>query len=424
MSQNSLRETPVSRGLIVLCMVILAQNFLPPDLCLPFIILLGLLISLMCAGGIKLNYLKLVWPLSGVFFFGIMGAFDHASRDILRDVAYALTPLSLIFIGYWMADNGEKWQLILKVMVFWGIVLAGIHLFTFVQDPDLLTAKANEVRSEAGSIGDLTALALVLCFFQKRLGINNLLPRLFPRFIALPVLLASFVLSYSRTEFAVVLVLSLALWGVLSKVNSRFVVSGVVLVVAFYALLLTTPKYESGTFRSKLARTFTEVNAYNYKDLQDINDNWRGYEAHKAFKTYSSGNAVQLMIGQGFGALVDLDLVIALGKTDYRYIPILHNGYAYILVKTGLFGLACYLFFYFSVIKTAVLHANSPISEPRFLARLLLGCVLSLAVTMFVVGGMAERHSSEFVLLLGYLVRRLWLFQAENSSLEPETNSL
>ena len=41
----------------------------------------------------------------------------------------------------------------------------------------------------------------------------------------------------------------------------------------------------------------------------------------------------------------------------------------------------------------------------------MLGCVLILVFTMFVVGGMAEVHDGEFVLLLGYLVRRLWFYE-------------
>lgn len=419
MLQNSLGLSTVSR-LLVLCAVILVPYYLPTELSSPFLVLLGLSIMAFCE--IQRSYLKLVWPLFAVLIIGSLGVFDHESRHIFRDVAYALTPITLIFIGYWIAGDEGMWPLIFKVMATFAFVFATVHLSAFVLNPALLSAEADVLRATVGTTGDLVVLALLLGLFQFRFGIINLFPKLFPRFIALPVLLASFVLSFSRTQFVVALILILSLWGLLTKLNIRMIISVVLLIVAFFAITISTPENEVGTFRSKLINSFSEMTVSDYRNMQDINTNWRGFETYRALATFSSGDVLQQIFGQGFGSLVDLGYYQELAGRDYRFIPITHNGYVYILLKTGIVGLLLYVVFYMKVIGSAMHYSDSLSSESNILALLLLGCVLSLVSTMFVVGGMAEMHNSEIVLLLGYLSRRLWQLQSENTRIADGRN--
>lgn len=417
MFENPIRVPTASR-VFVLCAVISAQNFLSTELSAPFIVLLGLLI--MTLGKMQRSYIKLIWPLLGVLVIGIMGVSDHELRHVLRDVAYALMPISLIFIGYWIEGNRGILPLLLKVLVISGFVIALIHLNTFVQNPELLSFGANDVRKIAGGTGDLVVLAFLLGLFQKRFEINDLFPRLLPRLIVMPVLLASFVLSYSRTGLMVAIILSLSLLGWISRVNRRFVLAIAVIMVGYTAIAVVTPESEVDTFRGKIVRSVKEVTISNYQNMSDISENWRGFESHMAMEAFSSGNILQQALGKGFGALVDLGFYMPLGGRDQdsvelRYIPILHNGYMYILIKVGVLGLVCYIFFYINIIRYAVRYRQSTNSEQRFLAMLLLGCVLSLISSMYVIGGMAQVHNAEFVLLLGYIVARLRQNQTEKS---------
>ena len=412
--ENQIRGAAPFFSVFLLCTVMVAQNFLSSELFPPLAVFAGVLVLVLSFGKIKHSYLKLVWPLLGVFLIGIVGSFNHAPHDILRDVAFALVPFALIFIGYWFGGDERMWPLILKIMVLCGFVLAVIHLSTFVINPELLSAGVEEVRLTAGGGGVLVTIAMVLGLFQYRLGVGRLSPKYLPRFIFLPVLFASFVLSYSRTDLIVAIIFSLALGGALSRINLRSVLIVVVLAVSFVALIVMVPEDETGTLRSKLARSATEVAVYNYEDMADINANWRGFETYRALVSFSSGSVAQQIFGQGFGALVDLGFVMDFGKVDgvqLQYIPILHNGYAYILIKTGLLGLACYVFFYASLIRYAVRYSDPLNGEQRLLSRLLLGCVLSLIMIMYVVGGMAQTAGPALVLLLGYLTRRLELLR-------------
>ena len=424
--ENQIRSAVPFFSVFLLCTVMVAQNFLSSELFPPLAVFAGVLVLVFSFGKIKHSYLKLVWPLLGVFLIGIVGAFNHASRDILRDVAFALVPLALIFMGYWFGSDERMWPFILRIMVLCGFVLAVIHLSTFVINPELLNADLEEVRQTAGG-GVLVTFAMVLGLFQSRLGVGRLSPKYLPRFIFIPVLFTSFVLSYSRTDLVVAIMFSLALWGTLSRISLRSVLIVVVFAVGFVALIVMVPEDETGTLRSKLARSATEVAVSNYEDMADINANWRGFETYRALVSFSSGSVAQQIFGQGFGALVDLGFVMDFGKVDgvqLQYIPILHNGYAYILIKTGLLGLACYVFFYASLIRYAVRYSDSLNGEQRLLSRLLLGCVLSLIMIMYVVGGMAETAGPALVLLLGYLVRRIELLRIIGFSKYEQEKSL
>lgn len=409
-----------SSHIFVLCAILLAPKFLTTELSSPFIVLLGLLVVFF--GKVRCGYLNLIWPFFGVLFIGLLNIVDHESRHILRDISFAMTPISLIFIGWWLASR-EILPSILKIIVVFGFTASLIHLSFFIFNPELLASGSMAVRSVAGSSGGLATLALVISLFQKYFGINDLFPRWLPRIIATPVLSASFVFSYSRTEFLVVLVLSLAMLGVLSKINSRMIFTVFMLVSGFFILTFITPKDEVGTFRSKLIRSVNEIAISDYRDMSDINHNWRGFESYRAWALFASGNATQQMFGRGFGTVVDLGFHMPLGENVFRYIPVLHNGYIYVLVKVGLVGLVCYVIFYISIIKTAFRYSNSLLNAPKILARLLLGCSLSLALNMYVVGGMAQFHSTELVMLVGYLAGRLGQWRADECRINAKAIS-
>jgi hypothetical protein len=413
MPSNLLRLSTISR-VLVLCCVIFGQNYLHAELFALLVLLLGLI--LIALGKIQRSYFKLIWPLLAVLLTGLIGILSHDTRDILRDIAYAITPLVLIFAGYWIAGIRDMWPLVLKVVVVSGFVVAVVHLTKFVPNPELLLANSLEVRETVGGTGDIVVFSFLLGVFHRYFGIHDLFPKLLPSMIVLPVLLASFVLSYSRTEFLVAIILTLTLLGLVSRVGRFFVLASVIIAVGYITISVATPKDEEGTFRSRLLRSAKEITMVDYLDMADINSNWRGFESYRVWDSFVSGNIQQQIFGKGFGAVVDLGFEMPLGGEYIRYIPIFHNGYAYILLKVGIFGLAFYMIFYVKVVKYAMRHSNSLNKEPMFMSRLLLGCVLSLISVMYVLGGMAEMHQSEFVILLGYLVRRLGFFEEGESN--------
>lgn len=396
----------------ILLAIILSISFLPTRLASPFINFLGLTVLIFTSGRIERGFLRIVWPLFGILVLGIVGSPGHLLHDILRDISFALNPIALIFLGYWMARNPGVRKLFFKVLVFWGLILAGLHLLIFIRNPELLRAGLEEVRSKAGAGSSLVALSLILLLFQHRFDVGGFLPRWVPRMLAIVLLAASLALSYSRTNILVAIILSLSLLGGLSRINFRMALAGLLFVGGMIGLIVLAPDNGKGTLRSKLLGSVTEV---AISEHEDINTNWRGYEAYKAVEAFRSGNILQKTFGQGFGALVDVGFYILLGDTELRYIPVLHNGYAYILVKIGLLGVMLYALFYFQAIKGGVRNSFSANRHMEFYARLLVGCIWSLVMVMYVGGGMAQSAEPVFVILIGFLAHCIKRFHHSSS---------
>lgn len=125
-----------------------------------------------------------------------------------------------------------------------------------------------------------------------------------------------------------------------------------------------------------------------------------GYETSRALETYTSGTPVQVLLGQGFGKQLDLDLFIALGWGDtgererIHFAPILHNGYAYLLFKAGPISLVMVAYalawLYVTGRRKAGGGPNQPLRAP---GRILQAVALSLAFYTWVYHGSFRRRS-------------------------------
>ncbi len=69
-------------------------------------------------------------------------------------------------------------------------------------------------------------------------------------------------------------------------------------------------------FVQKTANTSSEVNVHSYETYEDINRNWRGFEAARAAKTYAGFGDTEKLFGGGFGTMVDLGFAMKL-LVDY-----------------------------------------------------------------------------------------------------------
>ena len=218
---------------VVIYSIIFVTSFLPTDFFSPFLVFVGFFLIFKSLHNLKISYLNLVMPLFVVFITGTIGVSGHEPRDIFRDMFYALTPIALIYIGYWIAEDEKMWPKILEVLIIAGIVIAVIHLSKFIQRPELLNDGIFRNRGKAPNPNiSLVALSLVLGIFQHRLRIGNIFPKLLPRFIAIPLLLLSFVLSFSRTGLIFGVMLTISILGYIGSIRLRTIVSTLMLIGA------------------------------------------------------------------------------------------------------------------------------------------------------------------------------------------------
>ena len=182
----------------------------------------------------------------------------------------------------------------------------------------------------------------------------------------------------------------------------------VVACVAMLIFVMPTDLFKSNSssssFTDKIIGSFGEVTIGNYSSEQDINLRYRGYETFMALNSYAEGSEPEQLFG-GLGKLVDLKTFVHLGEdADFRYIPVLHNGWMYLLVKTGITGVLTYLLIFFGLIVTNWRKYADEQAPPiiRLFAALNIGCVVSLLVTNYIVTSFFNVEMSVLMVTLGY----------------------
>ena len=118
------------------------------------------------------------------------------------------------------------------------------------------------------------------------------------------------------------------------------------------------------------------------------------------------------MFGQGFGAQVDIGFFQNLSGqrgNEVRFIPIFHNGYIYLLIKTGIVGVLVYLALLAWLYRVGRRTASGPPDDPKTLqGRALQGCALALLVSTWIVSGAFNKFGLVGLLLMvGHLLAAL-----------------
>ena len=147
------------------------------------------------------------------------------------------------------------------------------------------------------------------------------------------------------------------------------------------------------SFVQKTANTSSEVEVHSYETYEDINRNWRGFEASRAAKTYAEFGDTDKLFGGGFGTMVDLGFAIKLGSTgeSFEFVPLLHNGYMELLVKTGLLGLILFILFCIQIAFMALREFRQPGKYAKLNGLLLLWTVFVFALTQGTVTGIINK---------------------------------
>ncbi|ELS0455872.1 hypothetical protein R4Y71_002802, partial [Enterococcus faecalis] len=100
---------------------------------------------------------------------------------------------------------------------------------------------------------------------------------------------------------------------------------------------------------NKIVTSFVEMSKdEDWSNKMNIVANWRGYETFSALNEFHRLNSLTKIIGNGFGAEIEVGYFAELVGGTGTTIPVLHNGYLSLLIKVGISGLLAYLFFLLS----------------------------------------------------------------------------
>jgi O-antigen ligase len=424
---------PVMPALLSLFLAILA--FAPGRSVAPLLALAGALVMLVSLNRFPRLFFRFAWPLLGIFILGLLSAPGHSTVNVLRDLVFALNPILLLFVGFWLGRRTRLGCHVYDTIISAGVISAVFHVSKFVFSPELLRLSIQDVRGDVWAGDTVVTVALVFLLFSGKLEDVTIGRRIAARLPYAFVLTLSIILSYSRAQLIVLLLLCASLWLGFSEGRDKIKL----LIGASFLALITfslAQSNEAQPFIEKFTRSLSEVKVENYGANEDITANWRGFESFKAMEAFKNSDLTSQVFGGGFGALVDLGWYMPLGDSELRFLPILHNGYAYILVKFGIVGLLLYILFFLKILLFSFRHRSSTSRYVKVRSYLLFGCIASLASMMAVVGGMvqtggvAQSSAPCLIVLVGFMIqqissgKRLLLDQKVNTGMLFDSRNL
>lgn len=361
------------------------------------------------------NLLRGILPFGLIIVIGLVSGYGANAYLYMKDAWYASSAAIYLTSGYVLYRCRPSLALGLRAFVVAGTIIALFKLSTFVANPELLRLSAASIREQVGygSPAPLLALAILFAYFGRwRDGLK------LPSWIAVGCLLVcglSVAVSFSRQGLLITTIGILAAVGIFARRELlRFGVIALIGAAALVALrgsLDVDVNSYQGTFLGKLARAPEELLIRDYADRSSIQANWRGYETSQALRVYASGTPFELFLGKGFGHSLDLGLFINLGgstpgvRERINSAPILHNGFAFLLLKTGPIAIALYAY---AIVWLYMVGRKQAASTQFILAapsRLMQAIALIGAISTWV--SMGTITGGIYVLASGYLLAAL-----------------
>jgi O-Antigen ligase len=350
-----------------------------------------------------------------LFCLGLHGFYSNSLYDAGKDVWYFSGPVVYIIFGYLVFERLGSWQRLVQPLVVVGAYSCLVTMVGVVANREqlLATTTVENYRRIAGVGTFLLVLPTVLLALMRHVGLPTTgITRLTAVRATTYILSAIAVLSiFSRTSMVCLAAC------LVCTVNLRFTPRRVrnyaaILLGAAVLLGLASSRFHSDkvsvlldSFVQKTANTSSELNVHGYETYQDINSNWRGFEASRAAKTYADFSDTEKLFGGGFGTTVDLGFAMKLGlgntvDESYEFVPILHNGYMELLVKTGLLGLTLFIGFCIQIIIMALQQLRQSGKYAKLNGLLLLWTVVVFALSQEAITGILNKGALAPILLL------------------------
>ncbi len=246
-----------------------------------------------------------------IFCLGLHGIYSNSLYDVGKDLWYFSGPVVYISFGYLVFERLGSWQRLVQPLVIIGAYACLGTIVTVVQHRGelLATTSIEDYRGFLGAHTFVATLPTIVLVFMRYAGLPTIGVTRLTAVRATTYILSAIVVlaTFSRTHMVCLAA------GLVCTVNPRFTprrVRNYTVVLLGGAVLLALA---SGIFHSdrvgallelffeKTANTSSEVNVHSYETFEDINLNWRGFEASRAAKTYAEFGDTEKLFGGGFG---------------------------------------------------------------------------------------------------------------------------
>lgn len=304
----------------------------------------------------SLTYILIIGLFMGLFKFMDKGNLYY----FLRDTIYFIQAPIYILLGFYLGLKHFRYKILMKLIILiqFFMVLKGIS--DFLLNPYLLLNLNIQQTYALGLKFSGSVLSFAIVYYSKIYKIN-----LFSKFILTFLFwffLFGILISLSRTSYVLVLITFLIPKLIKFKfTNKVFFISILsILFLLFGGRFINSSKsrdYYDVSFKNKIVNSLDEILIKNYYTAAEINNNFRGYEANLGLTKYFEGNFFEVLLGHGFGTVVKTPFWIFQGE-KLEIIPMFHNGYITILLKTGLLGLSIFFIFLYKLLNVGLLKYN------------------------------------------------------------------
>lgn len=327
------------------------------------------------------------------------------NNDLTRDLAVVLSYIGFLLVGCFYRRERGVAGLVWWVLIFVGGVISIIHIWLFVSELAAGTSNLYLLRLEAGRGSQAQLVAVIAtCLVCRGRPPGDRWKKVA---VATAVLcVVSITLTLSRVLLLQLIIVAMIFTA--TRVDDDFrtmhfrigravtVVAGGIAALSFLLFSLQFVSeaafdfvYEG--FVEKLLNSWNEVASSEQQSLQDINENYRAFEAERGVESFQEAGWFGQWFGQGWGTAVQLGLDTASTRSDFvrTEAAFLHNGYVNYLVKVGILGVACYAAFMLRLIVLAIFQpvARKERVHGEWQRQALLAVVLCLAFATLTAGG-------------------------------------
>lgn len=359
-----------------------------------------------------------------VLGIALIGTFlqPYKPYDIIKDISFFLRPILYIGLGYYLFGKIRDKHFFFKFIIYLALCFAIYHLILLLIYLPLIKFSFSRIRSIFGKSNYIELIALVLLLMNKQF--KNFEVKIRFKKLILALLAISFIFYFSRTMLLGFLILFLGSMGYLQLTQRGVTYLAVFagLVALLYAYLFTldlnreSVGFEGFLYKIKIAPSeifTTKIDVSNHADLWD---HWRGYEAGKALSQLDKTPLnLGYFIGRGIGAQVDLGFKAPLQEGGIRFVPVIHNGFAYVVFKSGIFGLLVYLFLLLYLYLFVYKKTNP---RTQFFDRLISSLAIYFFFSSFIITGLYNQDDVLTVCLGAFLYyRHYYRFNQQESNL-------
>lgn len=414
------RHAPLWPTFSIVFLLCLPSIFLPLAVTVLNAILVALAIGVVLLTNRRIDQrlLVIIAITIGIACCGFLTGHDADRYEYFKDAWYLFNPVLILLTGYTLYAMKPDLGRGLRAFVVAGIIVAIWQLRGYMIDPSIIQLSVSQIRRIIGTGSYVPVVALVIliiCFGKWR----SLLK--FPAWIAaLAAVIAGLAVAgvFSRSALVVVGIGFAALIGCFQQREwLRVGLPAAVLIFLGYLAQFyfdTESTFALDTYFGKLLRTLQELTAGDGASIRDININFRAFETERALEQFGQGSILSMLFGQGFGATVDLGITMPLQISDTGFVGVreigsFHNGYIFLLVKTGFVGLALYVALLVYLYRTGRAHVGNTENDSKLIAaKLLQFSAVTLAATTFFIGGWFNRSDMVPVLLMtGFVLAHL-----------------